>query len=622
VSTPQHPLVELATGALQRLAKIPRYGNGHAESAADLERMWVKAPLCVAIGGPVKARTELWNYLCGKKVFDPEGRPIESAPLKVRRGKQTRFKATRDDGTTEEHVLPPEQADDDALRMRAEATKAEVGERKLALQRIEKALPRAARARPRGFMIWLWPLWWLMTRRQRRVLAERKFSEIAYDQACDARDVAVKELEEAESRIRRERGRFFESLRALASGPPLGGNVRDVLLELGDGPLPEGVELIELARSTQASDVDAIFLVERDTIHAPHGADAPAVPVGKTTDVIPQLLLLLGRARSLSIARRAHEEITDPLTNLDDEINDTEEGFRVRIERLEAMQIMDPEEFAKAELAKVRPQISQSIHAVIEHAAHHLGGELQRLGDEWQRAIAMTKTNDELKIAVQRIEASAPLDAKRIAEETRMLAVGGAGGSAHDIFPELLSPLRAHGLEEKPPREAPQLPPLEILPSLVNASPAKLSGAAGWLGGLFKSFESRRSDVGTKAEARMKHLREVAQAEILDVEPKLRAMIEQTLYQMTLAAIERQVAWLDKTMILEREAVSREGIALAPLARMRDRLRHDHQKLAEGIEQIETEDAGLAAAAAAVDDSSERATTNVEELEEITSVGE
>jgi hypothetical protein len=76
------------------------------------------------------------------------------------------------------------------------------------------------------------------------------------------------------------------------------------------------------------------------------------------------------------------------------------------------------------------------------------------------------------------------------------------------------------------------------------------------------------------------------------------------------------VAWLDKTLTLEREAVSREGIALAPLARMRDRLRHDHQKLAEGIEQIEKDYAGLAAAAAAVTVVEGRATTDVEDIDE------
>jgi hypothetical protein len=67
--------------------------------------------------------------------------------LRIRRGRATRFTAIRDDGTTEEHVLPPEHADDDALRMRANATEAEVNERKLALQRVEK---RCRRGRARG----------------------------------------------------------------------------------------------------------------------------------------------------------------------------------------------------------------------------------------------------------------------------------------------------------------------------------------------------------------------------------------------------------------------------------------------------------------------------------------
>ncbi|HSD87686.1 MAG TPA: hypothetical protein VLB44_09225 [Kofleriaceae bacterium] len=611
--TPQHPLVELAQGALQRLAKVPRFGEGHRDSAADIDRAWVRAPLSVAIGGPVPGRTELWNYLCGKKVLDPDNRPVESAALRVRRGTKTRFKAIRDDGSIEEHVLPPEHADDDALRMRMQAAKAEVGERSLALQRVEKSLSRFARARPRGLMIWLWPLWWLATRRHRRALADRRFTEIAYDESCDALKVAEKELESAETRIRRERGRFFESLRALSSGPPLGTNVREVLLELGEGPLPEGVELIEMSRGTMKSDeVDAIFLVEKDVIHAPHSEDAAALAVGKVSEVIPQLTQLLGRARTLTLARRAQAELADPLSQLDDEVTDTEETFRVRIERLEAMQILDAEEFAQAELGKVRPQVSQSIHAVIEHAAHHLGGELQRLGEEWAQAIARTQSADELKLAVQRIEQSAPLDAKRIADEVRMLAVGGAAGSAHDIFPDMLASLRPHGLEENPPKSAPQLPPMEILPSLTNASPSKLSGAAGWLTGLFRSFDTKRTDVMTKATARMTHLREVALAEILDVEPKLRASIEQALYQQMLAALERQVAWLDRTLAATRDAVSKEGIALAPLARMRDRLRHDLAKLEEGIAALEADNAGLAAAAAAVAPE-ERAITSVDE---------
>ena len=595
----QHPLVELAQAALGRLAKVPRFGDGAHGKDAELEKLWVRAPLSVAIGGAVSARTELFNFLCGKKVLDPATRPVGCAGLRIRRGKATRFKALRDDGTIEEHVLPPEQADDDALRMRAQATEDELKERKLALQRVEKALPPGARARPRGLMIFLWPIWWLLSRRHRRILADRRFTELAYDQACDANEVAKRELDEADKRIRVQRGRFFESLRSLSSGPPGGGNVREVELVLGEGPLPEGVELIELTRSSQASEqVDAIFLCERDRLHAPVSSDGAALEVGSIKDVIPVLPALLGKSRALVIARRARDLIEPALAELDDEVNDTEEGFRIRIERLEAMQIFDADEFARGELAKVRPQIAQSIHAVIEHGAGHLGAELQRLGTEWQAGIAMTQTNDQLKQAVQRIEASAPLDAKRIAEEVRMLVMGGAAGAAYDLYPELLTALKPHGLEEKPPKAAPPLPTLELLPSLTNASPAKLSGAAGWLTGLLRSFETKRADVMQKAEARMQHLREVANAEILDAEPKLFQTIERALNAFLLTAIARQEGWLESAMTFEREAVASEGTQLAPLARMRDRLKHDLGKLVDGIHALEDENAGLAAAAA------------------------
>jgi hypothetical protein len=601
VST-QHPLVELSLAALGRLAKVPRFGRtsrGHdAELAAELAKLWTRAPLTVAIGGAVSARTELFNYLCGTKVLDPGARQIGCAGLRIRRGNETRFKATRDDGTIEEHVLPPEQAEDDAQRMRAQATEAEVVERQLALERVERVLPRLARARPRGLMIWLWPIWWLITRRHRRVLADRRFTEIAYDQACDARDIAKRELAETEQRNRVQRGRFFESLRALSSGPPLGTNVREVELVLGDGPLPEGVELVELTRSSPAAEhVDAILLVERDRLHAPHNEEGTALEVGTVEAVIPQLPALLGKSRALLIARRARDIIEPALAALDDEVTNTEDAFRVRLERLEAMQIFDAEELAKGELAKVKPQLSQSIHMVIEHGAAHLGAELARLGEEWASSIAGTRDADQLRQAVQRIEASAPLDAKRIAEEVRLLVMGGAAGAAFDLYPELLAALRPYGLEEKPPKSAQQLPPLDLLPSLTNASPAKLFGAAGWLTGLFRSFESRRGDVQQKAQARMAHLREVSNAEILDVEPPLHALIERTLHVFLITAIARQKGWLESAMTFEREAVAAEGKQLAPLARVRDQLKHDFAKLVAGIAALERENPGLAVAA-------------------------
>src|SRR5690606_27507874 len=162
-----------------------------------------------------------------------------------------------------------------------------------------------------------------------------------------------------------------------------------------------------------------------DRLHARDDENGAALEVGTFTDVIPQLPVLLGKARAMQIARLARELIEPALAALDDEVNDTEDGFRLRIERLEAMQILDPEEFAATERAKVRPQMAQNLHAVIEHGAAHLSAELARLGEEWAAGIAATQDTEQLKQAVQRIEVSAPLDAKRIAEEVHLLVQNG-----------------------------------------------------------------------------------------------------------------------------------------------------------------------------------------------------
>ena len=135
----------------------------------------------LGIGGAVQARTELFNHLLGRKVLDPESRPVGSAALRIRRGKvhAVRGEARR---RHDRVARPATRATTTTCCACARfAARAEVAERQLALERVEKSLPRMARARPRGLMILLWPLWWLLTRRHRRMLADRRFTEIAYD---------------------------------------------------------------------------------------------------------------------------------------------------------------------------------------------------------------------------------------------------------------------------------------------------------------------------------------------------------------------------------------------------------------------------------------------------------
>lgn len=154
-----------------------------------------------------------------------------------------------------------------------------------------------------------------------------------------------------------------------------------------------------------------------------------------------------------------------------------------------------------------------------------------------------------------------------------MLVMGGASGVARDVYPEVVSALRAYGLPDEylgPLTEAPSIASVPILPSLANPSQPKIGGT--WLGGLFKAFDARKAEAREQAHARGEHLREVAAAELLDAEPKLHAAIGQALAGHLSRAIEAQREWHAGALVAEHAAVAEERRKLGPLVAARDTL--------------------------------------------------
>src|SRR5213075_2390747 len=76
-----HPLVEQAMATLSRLADTPAASDAAHHAITELEAAWDR-PLAVGIGGEVPARTELFNVVCGDKLFDPYTRALGSAALR------------------------------------------------------------------------------------------------------------------------------------------------------------------------------------------------------------------------------------------------------------------------------------------------------------------------------------------------------------------------------------------------------------------------------------------------------------------------------------------------------------------------------------------------------------
>jgi hypothetical protein len=562
--------------------------------AIRIEGVWARQPHEVGLDGDdLAGRTALIDLVHGTAML--RGRAPGGPPIRLRRAPVTRARGRRSDGSVIEHVLVVKRGEDVAAERaaldRRAAARDELATSEVALARAGSSVPRFVRTRPTGWRVVLWPIWWLLrTWLQRRTLASFVDAAKALDRARDAAQVAEAELVELGQSAKREAEVYADAVRALASA----GDLVELELEVSSERLDPGVELCEVG--APGASFDAIVIVASTTLRAPGGAAIGGF------DKLAGLGAFAAAARAMKLARRAYKTIALAVATLDEQLAHAESSFDARISALEVHRIPYAPAFIAEQLALVRPQIVTSVNAVIEHASVHLGAELAALGEEWISGIGGCTTNDALKETIAKIETTAAATLQRIADETRTLVVGGGGGSAHDLYPTLVAPLVERGLPDAASarRSAPVLPALPVLPRLSSTPIAKLSGQ--WLGGLFRSFDTRRSEVREKAHTQIEQLRELATAELLDVEPRLHAAIEQALEPQLVAACERQAAALDAALAAERAAIAEERVRLAAVVEQRARAHATLLDLRAELAALEARSPENAAASAAVPD--------------------
>ncbi|HET9991053.1 MAG TPA: hypothetical protein VFQ65_21120, partial [Kofleriaceae bacterium] len=459
----------------------------------------------------------------------------------------------------------------------------------VALERITTSVPRFVRTRPTGWRVLLWPIWWVWAWLRRRTLAQCTEAGEAVELSRRAARAVDEEIAGLGTRAKREEAARVETVRALVAAR----DFVELELEITSDRFATGVELCELGGP--AASLDAILIVEGRSLRAPGGA-----MIGY--DTLGRLDAFATTARAMRLARRVCKTIGLTVVGLDEQLARADSTFDERLARLEVDRIYDAPAFIAEQLALIRPQIVTSVSAVIEHASVHLGAELAALGEEWISGIVGSASNDALKEAIVQIETTAAATLQRIADETRTLLVGGGGGSAYDLYPALVAPLVPRGLPDAMTarRPAPVLPALAVLPKLATMPIGKLSGQ--WLGGLFQSFDTRRSEVREKAHAQIEKLRELATAELFDVEPRLNAAIEQALAPQLVAACERQAAALAAALTAEHVAIAEERARLAPIVEQRARAHAILLELRAELAALEARQPECAAASAAVTD--------------------
>jgi hypothetical protein len=286
-----------------------------------------RSPLVAGIDGAERGMVleQLTGGAIGSK------RPPGAAAVRIRRGDTMRFRARRAGGDDEVGAMP--------------GPGGGATEPALQLARAEERLPALVRRPPPRWKLWLWPVRWWQAWRARRAIAEWERAR-----------AALAEAERATGAVAAERARFVERLRLLASGLGEGAAVRELVIEVAGGGVPDGIELLELNGMSRAgAKVDGVIALPEGAVLA--------------SEELAALPALLRDARALRLAGRAVDAITAALLRLDDTLDTAEARFAARIERLEARRIAEPEKVIAEHLARVRPQAAAGISAVLEHAS-------------------------------------------------------------------------------------------------------------------------------------------------------------------------------------------------------------------------------------------------------------
>jgi len=573
----EHELVADARAALDRLARTAPVATLVETARAELDDELRRTPMLVGVEGSDGDRAALLDLACGG-LLGPIDRISPCAAIRVRRGDAIWFRAVGFDGRIEEARMPASASDPGPEPVVAPPLEPSQ------VEQLERELPRLVRIPPPWWAIWLWPIRWLL-----RWLARDKLARIARARAAlpgasplasDPEPFAIesRDLDDTPER-------FLARLRELASGRGRGDGIRGILLEVVDPTLPHDLEVVELIDKPYVDKLDVVVeSVDRD-VYLDHDGDR-GQHIGGLAEAIARLPLLARTGRAARVGARALGAVRAAVSALDVHVDAAEAGFRARIGALEALRIGDRPALVAAQLAAMRPQVMARVTQLLERLVRDVGAALAQLETIWVDELTSASSTDELKATLVRIHDGSPKSVASIIEGTKRLAVSDLAGAVHDLHPELIAVLYGdHGLPESHPPSALVVPPAEL--AMFQRTPQWTFERGGsWLAGLFRSFDARRSEALAKMRQGAAALRELALAELLDVEPALHSMLTGALSSELAHAIDHQVAWLDATVAREQAAVAREREALEPLRQLRLAADADAQRLVETLRAL------------------------------------
>lgn len=589
-------------------------GDVDAQGALDrIERVGLGPPYTVVLAGELAARTELLNWLAGAPLFDPARPEPARIVMQLRRGPATALRARRRDGSVTERALdaasPARRHGDRAPTVPA----ADLPAFRDAVVLSAEAETTAMVRRPPWWAVWRWLLaWWRALWARRAASQDAAALDPAAPRDGDAPGTASAPVRRgfantvARERRPTDRPEDFAAALGAALADPA---VEKLFVELGGGPLPDKVVLIELPSGAEAWPLDAVaadaclvacgargFAMTEQLLSVldivPHVFAIGGEPRGQrdprvrrldgAAAAMAQLIELATVERAIAVGQRAAIALAAGSAALDAAITRAETGFRARIDRLEAMRVASPDDYVAAALSRIRPAVVEHVQQLLRHALDALDAEIAALGAAWSTQLADAGATDALRAAAAQIDEASPaaLGAAQAAAHTAL--VDGLTACAGQQHAALIGALRRGTTRDA---AAPPWLTADVAIAELTSS-TSLGAVAPRLTSLFRSRDALRAEAVAQLDQRIARLRQVAAANLLDTEPRLEPAVTGTLAIALRGEVERHAAWLEAELDRERVAIDAERAQLAVLAIARDTAQSDEREVVAALDAL------------------------------------
>jgi hypothetical protein len=248
---------------------------------------------------------------------------------------------------------------------------------------------------------------------------------------------------------------FRQAVAELTDARARGDEVDELIVDIPCAPIPAEIVLLDLGTRGNMIDLRHAWDLCRKRVDGClwiGGGEPPPelhsiflhvtrVPRAPDAVKMARFPKILGRQRSLAAGRAALETVDAALASLDQIELRAQAAGRGRLERLEALRVLDVGELAARSLERIGGRLVERVELALHHAQDQLAWELDRLMADWSERLRKARDIDQLRTTIGHLREDATIALRAVEREVQSRLLSALAGGAHDLHADAVADL-------------------------------------------------------------------------------------------------------------------------------------------------------------------------------------